>query len=186
MILHLTPVDQTTARSTPDATLPMKKEILDDLHTIFSKYETALTAKANAKAQVIAAQRSFVHEFYQKRDLVIRPAMEMIGAFIVDRGHSFEITTQDDAYDEARNLAINARIDMLIREHVRQPDENRVISPARFSAVCSKSSSSIQFHEDTLGARRGGQVAITGDCRLSEVTVDEVQRRLVKIVARIF
>jgi hypothetical protein len=155
----------------------MKREILDSLHVIFSKYEAKLHSEETAKNQEESRRRAFVKEFYQKRDLIIRPAMDAIGSFLLDRGHSFEIVTQDDDNDVA------ARIEMRI--YPQTIDANTKSTP-HFAVICNKSSGSVQFHESTLGARRGGQVGEAGDSTLSDLSVENVQNRLVKLLAQIF
>lgn len=164
----------------------MKKEISDELKTIFSRYETKLQTLEAAKVQESGRQRAFVNEFYQKRDLIIRPAMDAIGSYLEDHGHSFAISSLDEAYDAVKKEEIPARIQMEIIERADAANEKRSAAPPYFAAICSKSSRSVQFYENTLGSRRGGQAGITGDSRLSDLTIEDVQRRLVKLLSRIF
>jgi hypothetical protein len=132
----------------------MKSDIKKGLDDVFAKHEASRKAAAERQQAIQTKEEAFLKEFLEKRDSIIRPAMEAVGQYLKEKGYSSEITTEEDGYsqDGARR-PVSASIRFTI-----YPDRGAGYPRERFpglAAICDKSGGRVVFHESTLSPSRG-------------------------------
>jgi hypothetical protein len=78
----------------------MKSDIKKGLDDVFAKHEASRKAAAERQQAIQTKEEAFLKEFLEKRDSIIRPAMEAVGQYLKEKGYSSEITTEEDGYSK--------------------------------------------------------------------------------------
>ena len=150
----------------------MKDNIENTLKAILDKHEANEEAAKQAENKRLNEENEFLAAFLQKRGGVVQPAMEEIGRWIEERGHRYQIATQEDGHRGNGNA--------LIRFSLVVPHEDLPY----LAVICDKSGQCIRFHESTV-VEDSGHAGSVGEVSLEELTSDRVQEAVVKMLAQV-
>jgi hypothetical protein len=162
----------------------LKQETESRLAAIFAKHEATKISAAEVKNVVETKEQTFLREFLAARGSLIRPAMQEIGEYVKGRGYAFDISTEEDHFEEGRDRRHRSaaiRITFF-------PGERRGANHEYpgLSLTCNKAAQLVEFHESAISPGRGGMAGGSGSAKLAELTAEEIQRRILKVVAAVF
>lgn len=159
----------------------MKDELKLSLQGIF---ESKALSDADAKLRAAAtaeARAASLAEFYKICEQVIEPAMQEVGAIIKSNGLDFRISS---VKDEKRN---NTGPENSIRFTIITDSSNHPLYEyPGLSVIFDKFGGSVHFHASTIAPGRGGTSGGDGSMKLSELTADLIQTRIVAIAQKVF
>jgi hypothetical protein len=154
----------------------MKEETRSALKSIFDKREADQKAADEAQEKRLSEEDAFLKSFIQRREGVIKPAMQEIGEAIKERGYNYSISTEEDQHKSGSGASI--RFNLLVGQ--RQGPE----SPG-LAISCDKAARSVRFHENTMTAGRGGHSRSVGEVPIEQVIPDLVQQKVLALIAQV-
>jgi hypothetical protein len=155
----------------------MKENIRTALDSIFSAHEVKQRAADEAEDKRRNEEQAFLDAFVQKREGVIRPAMEEIGRAIKDKGHSYDIVTDDGA--RRGGPSIRFCMPMGAKYHTGYDCPG-------LEVVADRHAHRVRFQESTMIPTRGGHSGSAGEAPLDDVTPELIQEKILKVVAEVF
>ncbi|WP_018183967.1 hypothetical protein [Kaistia granuli] len=162
----------------------MKDELKQTLDAAFQRHEASKRAATEAKQVAETKAQTFLRDFIEARDTIIRPAMEEIGEYVRNQGYVFEVSTEDDKPSpdgRGRSIAASIRLTFLLGDRHRPSYEYPGLS-----VICEKQQQKVRFHESTMSPGRGGHAGPAGEATLNSITKEMVQEKISKVVAEIF
>ncbi|RTM05674.1 MAG: hypothetical protein EKK31_15030 [Hyphomicrobiales bacterium] len=162
----------------------MKQETLSKLDTIFAKHQKTKDAALEAKKKGEDTATSFLKAFLEKREKVIRPAMEAVGEYVKGKGYAYQVSTEDDRPSpdgRGRHTPASIRLTIFLENGRGQLHEH-----PGYSVICEKAQQKVRFHENTTSLGRGGHSGPAGESKLEDVTSDTLQAGILKVIEEVF
>ena len=157
---------------------PLEKE-LDDLLDAFDKRQEQRKEVQNAQT---LQEDKFVADFASFRSKTARPLFERVGNHLRQRGHDFDIEEVDYSVDRDGKTT-NARISfhlfpMGVNRHEGHSFPSYAITASRGRQV-------IHLHGSNM-LPSGGAFGPRGDFKLDQLTLEIVERDLLKLLTEVF
>ncbi|MFG0414464.1 hypothetical protein ACF8MD_12400 [Pseudomonas sp. zjy_8] len=156
----------------------MSNDLRAELDALFTAKADREEKAKQATLQREAAAATFVEQFNTLRNEVIRPAFEEIVNLLAERGVTARISESDD------NASESARITIRIQSN-EEPGRYRQGEFPHFSAICSKTSRKVNFHESTMTPSRGGHAGGAGEATIEETTKELIQQKVMKVIKEV-
>ena len=155
-----------------------------EIGKLLDQYDEKRSAVAARMRQVKADEVAFLDEFANLRRSVVRPVFEAVGAILKARGHAFEISEDEYAF-EPGDTTTEARI--AIRLLPAGP-EGAVPRPEHCPSLAFATryyNRVVEIHRGALGSRSDVSAGPRGAYQLAQVTTALVENELLKLVAEI-
>ncbi|MDE2135492.1 MAG: hypothetical protein KGJ49_12965 [Alphaproteobacteria bacterium] len=162
----------------------MKDELQTKLDSVFIKHEASKAAAAQVQRIAKNKEDECLEAFAVVRHTLIGPAMKEIGEYIKAKGYTYEISVVNGGFEpgrDRREVPASIRLTFLLGDR-NLPDYEY----PGFSVICEKSRGTVLFHESTSSPGRGGHSGPAGEVKISELTKELLQERILKVIAEIF
>ncbi len=160
----------------------MRDDLKRQLDELFSKREAAKSTAAVQKQATESKEAAFLREFVAVQDQVIRPAMQEIGDMLSAKGFKFNITSRKEESDPDNRQ--RASIECVFYDAA--DDDWDPHQCPKFSLICQKEKGNVLLHASTIAPRRGGASGPVGEYKLSDLTADLVQKKILGVFAEAY
>ena len=163
----------------------MRKEIETKLDELFAQGAARELAAGQADEVRETEEEKFVRSFIEKRDAVIRPAMEAFGEYVTDKGLAYEITVIESGFGRTSGGNTREKQPLIeitfFRGEKRHPRDDY----PGLRVMCRKQSRSVHFHERAMWPFGGGHAGSAGEASLEAVTEDLVHQKLLHLLTAV-
>lgn len=161
----------------------MEEKLKSSLDDILSKHDAKLKEVAELAVREQSQHNEFQAEFARIKNGIIRPAMEEIGNYIRQKGHSFNIIEREEEYDSKLKIykSSNGIVMTIMPSGFNASDfsNNNTPSVGFYSDPRTKK---IQITENNIMPHWGGSAGSKGSAESSEITRDYVQKQILALL----
>ena len=157
----------------------MKDSVKSGLDSLFKTHQDKNDQVQSLEKEKGDREKEFLSAFYAHQKSIIRPAMEMIGKYVEEKGCKYKIDeSQDGATSDGKYQGASISIRFLFGKDSYRP----LHEYPSFTIFCEKHVQKARFHENTIAPGRGGQLSPTGEVSLDEVTEELIHTKILRVL----
>jgi|GEM_PF-915507 len=164
----------------------MEEKVKSSLDEILDQHDAKLKEVTERAVREQSQHNQFHEEFSRIRDNIIRPAMEEIGNYMKQKGHSFNIIESKEQFDSRLKIYKGSRgIIMTILPSGFNPSDFSNSNIPSLGFYADMRTRKIEITENNVMPHWGGTSGSKDSAELSELTKDYVQKQILQLLKTI-
>jgi hypothetical protein len=163
----------------------MRKEVQTKLDELFAQGAAREQAAGEAEDARETEEEKFVRSFIEKRNAVIRPAMEAFGEYVTNKGLAYEITAAESGFERTSGGDTRENEPLIEITFFKGEKRHPRNDYPGLRVMCRKQSRSVHFHERAMWPSGGGHAGSAGEASLEAVTEDLVHQKLLHLLTAV-